>query len=84
MEGHGDRKKSHPLKWSEVMKPKERGLGFVTKVVWKERIGLCYKSGCEVWGGKESSLEESDCGKYGVDGWGWVPKFVPRYKMSGI
>lgn len=52
-EGHGDKKKLHLMKWSDVIKPKYNGgLGL---------SGLAGEMEVEVWAGKRGSLAKVDC-----------------------
>lgn len=82
-EGQSKRRKIHPLKSCEVTEPKRDaglGLGSLERKNWTLLAKWYWRFGKE----REALWRKVIESKYGEDKWGWVPKSVPRYQMSGL
>lgn len=73
----------HLMKWSKVVKPKfASGLGISCHRF--KNCALLVKWWWRFGDEKEALWRKVIVSKYGDDEWGWVPKMVPRYRVSGV
>lgn len=70
------------MKWEDEIKPKSLGgLGFGSLV--HKKLALLAKWWWRFGVKKEALWRKVSVSKYGEDNWGWVPKFVFKYRRLG-